>query len=110
MNKERYVLSQILKSWAQEHDYNFQISSPLHGDDGVNATSSFFSWLIKKTDVSINLPTLLDRLELYVLNVKNKKLPDGCFCQGCQNWYQFAEPNQEDGTLICYSCRENPYI
>jgi hypothetical protein len=36
---------------------------------------------------------------------KAKKDPDGCTCKKCKEFYQFAEPNQEDGTLICYSCR-----
>jgi hypothetical protein len=30
---------------------------------------------------------------------------DGCVCSKCHNFYPYAEPNQEDGTLICYSCR-----
>jgi hypothetical protein len=30
---------------------------------------------------------------------------DGCVCNKCHNFYPYAEPNQEDGTLICYSCR-----
>lgn len=30
---------------------------------------------------------------------------DGCRCTKCGNFYPYAEPNQEDGTLICYSCR-----
>jgi hypothetical protein len=34
-----------------------------------------------------------------------KREPDGCACKKCHEFYQFAEPNQEDGTLICYSCR-----
>lgn len=36
---------------------------------------------------------------------KSKRDPDGCACKKCKEFYQFAEPNQEDGTLICYSCR-----
>jgi hypothetical protein len=34
---------------------------------------------------------------------------DGMRCSNCEEFYQMAEPNQEDGTLICYSCRLNPY-
>ncbi len=30
---------------------------------------------------------------------------DGCFCKKCKEFYQYAEPNQTDGTLICYGCR-----
>ncbi len=110
MGKERNVLAQIIKSWAQDQDHGFQIESPEHGDDGVDATSLSLTSVIKHTEANLDLLQLLDRLELYVLNVKNRKLPDGMYCRNCRTWYQFAEPNQVDGTLICYSCRNNPYV
>jgi hypothetical protein len=34
-----------------------------------------------------------------------KSNSDGLSCKNCGNFYPFSEPNQEDGTLICYSCR-----
>lgn len=34
--------------------------------------------------------------------------PDGCYCSVCKEFYNMAVPNQEDGTLKCYSCRQNP--
>ncbi len=34
---------------------------------------------------------------------------DGMCCANCGEFYSMASPNQEDGTLICYSCRFNPY-
>lgn len=37
--------------------------------------------------------------------VKPKDGRDGCDCTKCKEFYPFAEPNQEDGTLICFSCR-----
>ncbi len=43
MSKERGVLAQILKSWAQEHDTGFQIASTTPGDQGVDETGAFFS-------------------------------------------------------------------
>ena len=30
---------------------------------------------------------------------------DGCDCIKCKNFYPYAEPNQKDGTLICFGCR-----
>lgn len=40
---------------------------------------------------------------------KVSSLLDGMHCSNCREFYSMAEPNQEDGTLICYSCRVNPY-
>lgn len=37
-----------------------------------------------------------------IVNVEYK---DGCSCKKCKEFYEFAEPNQEDGTLVCWSCR-----
>lgn len=34
-----------------------------------------------------------------------KENKDGCNCKKCKEFYPYAEPNQDDGTLICYSCR-----
>lgn len=31
---------------------------------------------------------------------------DGCICKKCGEMYPYAEPNQPDGTMICYSCRK----
>lgn len=32
---------------------------------------------------------------------------DGCACKKCKTFYEYAEPNQDDGTLICWACRHN---
>lgn len=111
MTKERNVLAQILKSWAQEHDPTLVIASPEPGDQGVQETSAFLSWTVKeKEEVNIDLLSLLDRLEFYYLNLRRKNYPDGMFCRKCRSFYKYAEPNQPDGTLLCYSCRNNPYV
>lgn len=34
---------------------------------------------------------------------------DGMFCCHCHEFFSMAEPNQDDGTLKCYSCRVNPW-
>lgn len=34
---------------------------------------------------------------------------DGMSCTVCQEFYPMAEPNQENGSLICYACRRNLY-
>lgn len=38
--------------------------------------------------------------------VEKKKDSEGCACKKCLELYPYAEPNQEDGTLICYACRQ----
>jgi hypothetical protein len=34
---------------------------------------------------------------------------DGLVCVGCKEFYPYAAANRKDGTLICFSCRQNPY-
>lgn len=37
---------------------------------------------------------------------KKKRERDGCDCLRCKNFFEYAEPNQEDEeTFICYGCR-----
>ncbi len=38
-----------------------------------------------------------------VAEIKSNK--DGCTCKKCKEHYPYAEPNQKDGTLVCYACR-----
>lgn len=40
---------------------------------------------------------------------KISSLFDGCICCKCHEFYDFAAPNQENGTMICWSCRNYPY-
>ena len=40
---------------------------------------------------------------------KIKSQIDGCICCVCKDFYDKAAPNQEDGTMICWSCRDNPW-
>lgn len=34
---------------------------------------------------------------------------DGMKCNHCGDFKSMAEPNQLDGSFICWSCRDNPY-
>lgn len=33
---------------------------------------------------------------------------EGCICAKCKEFFPYAEPNMDDGTLVCYNCR-NPW-
>jgi hypothetical protein len=35
---------------------------------------------------------------------------DSLKCKKCKQPFTYAEPNQPDGTFICYGCRQNPYL
>lgn len=30
---------------------------------------------------------------------------EGCVCRKCNSKNEYAEPNQKDGTYVCYECR-----
>jgi hypothetical protein len=49
---------------------------------------------------NINIPDL----PAEIVETK-KKVSDGCTCKKCREFYPYAEPNQKDGTLVCYGCR-----
>jgi hypothetical protein len=45
--------------------------------------------------------------ENMIVKVESKQ--DGMACRICHDFYPYATVNQEDGTMVCYSCRQNPY-
>lgn len=40
---------------------------------------------------------------------RKDSIQDGMACDKCKKFYHMAEPNQVNGTLLCWSCRDNPY-
>lgn len=54
----------------------------------------------------------IDEQTVYIqesLIFKINTVLDGLFCACCNDFFAMAAPNQEDGSLICFSCRSNPY-
>lgn len=43
------------------------------------------------------------------VKVDKRREPDGMSCKRCKDFYHMAEANQDDGSLVCYLCRNNPY-
>jgi len=35
------------------------------------------------------------------------KFKDGMICAKCKEYYPYAVPNQNDGSMVCYKCRNN---
>ena len=59
-------------------------------------TISMPQWI----SISGNVPDFPEE----IVEIKSKK-SDGCTCKKCQEFFPYAEPNQKDGTLVCYGCR-----
>lgn len=38
-----------------------------------------------------------------------KYIMDGLNCCKCLEFFPMSKPNQEDATLICWQCRDNPF-
>lgn len=107
MTRDRDAIIKLLKSWAGDHSDEYAIIDPTTGEVGVIATGQYLSDLIRTTDIDLDLLDLLDRLDIYLELRKKPKNPDGLHCVKCGDFYMFAESNQPDGALICYSCRQH---
>lgn len=46
-------------------------------------------------------------LENMIASVERKQ--DGLQCKICREFFPYSVANQADGSLVCYSCRQNPY-
>jgi hypothetical protein len=109
VTRDRHLLEQLIKQWAQDHTSDFIIADHNAGDTAMENTQGYLTWVVRESHASLDLLSLVDRLEIFLENKRNRRTPDGMKCQKCQTFYDFAEPNQPDGSLLCYSCRSNPY-
>lgn len=75
------------------------------------------SWLNSKLNLPQN-PSPLDTDETPKTKKPKPKMKDprvvingfeGCICAECKDFYPYAEPNMDDGSMVCYSCR-NPWM
>lgn len=57
-------------------------------------------WTYIDTGITHVIPDLPSESDKNLEDIK-----DGCVCKKCDKFYEYAIPNQRDGTLICYSCR-----
>ncbi|CAB4196757.1 hypothetical protein UFOVP1290_277 [uncultured Caudovirales phage] len=76
--------------------------SPSNGQQSTNGQQSL-PWV---TIVPL-FPVQVVSLNLNGVKKLNKSSDDrdGCDCKKCGDFCKYAEPNQSDGTLICYKCR-----
>lgn len=54
----------------------------------------------------------IDSKMLYIndgLIYKVHSILDGCACKKCKEFFHQAQPNQKDGTMLCFLCRTYPY-
>jgi len=109
VTKDRRLLEQLIKQWAQDHTFDYEVADYTPSQEALESTQGHFTWLIQQGNVHIDLIGLADRIELFLINRRRRRGPDGLICQKCKDFFEFAEPNQEDGSLICYSCRKDPY-
>lgn len=108
MTRERNLIEKLIKSWAQDHSSNFVIADLAPTEAAMEKTSGHLTWIVREGHANLDLLALIDRLEVFLEN-KRRRSPDGLSCKKCKIFYQYAESNQSDGSMICYSCRQNPY-
>jgi len=70
------------------------------GGAGVSG-GNYITWVPGQT-FTFNIPVTTQPIAIPLEKKSNK---EGCNCKKCKEFYPYAEPNQEDGTLICYACR-----
>ena len=58
--------------------------------------------------VTINIPQYIPQqigIDFAIPVDEIEEKSEGCTCKKCKEFFEYAEPNQEDGTLICWACR-----
>jgi hypothetical protein len=59
---------------------------------------------IDKRYLGENIAYINDKM---IASVESRQ--DGMNCAICGDFYQYATCNQEDGSMVCFSCKQNPY-
>jgi formylmethanofuran dehydrogenase subunit E len=102
--RQKQLLEQLIKQWAQDHCVNYTIANYQNSEEAMKSTQEYFTWIIREGHANIDLFALVNHIEIFIESQRNRKFPDGMYCAHCHNFYEFAESNQVDGTLVCYSC------
>jgi len=63
--------------------------------DNIN-DYAFILELVKTIEVESKIGSAIETVS---------KTKGGLFCADCKNFFDYAVPNQKNGTLICWSCR-----
>ena len=84
----------LLIRLRQDHIDDFTSDSDYSINKNINSYIDNYVRWFHPTDIMKVHPRM-------ILN----KYPNGCKCRECSEHYPYAEPNQQDGTLLCYSCR-----
>jgi hypothetical protein len=102
MNRD--IIVGILKSWAQSHTLDWTIA-----DTDLNKTAENMTNAVRAGYFDLNLDVLAAQIEFLMSKTPVKSPSEGMFCKQCKDFCVFAESNQEDGSFVCYLCRQDPY-
>src|SRR5271163_562599 len=98
--RERKLIERLIKTWAQDHNTAFTIADLTPTEQGMRNTEGYLTWVVRNEHTSIDLLSLADKIEIFLEMRRKRKHPDGMHCKTCHIFYQFAEANQEDGSMI----------
>lgn len=88
-------------------DYGFYLFVPAYYS--IKQTVPIDNYRLKKMSIDARFlhEEMIHITENMVYQIVQKL--DGMPCSICKEFFPMAEANQENGTLICYACRQNPY-
>src|SRR5271166_5207043 len=103
ITRDRLLIDQLIKAWAQGHNDGYIIADTHPSNEAMDITSGHLSWVVKEGYANLDLSALADRIELFVEHCRVHAFTEGMFCHQCGIFFQFAEPNLENGSFKCYA-------
>lgn len=94
----RFVFD-VLSQYESGYMIYVPITMPLKHSLAVTA-SNFKKYKVDKKYIGSQIYYITE----YKIVAMHRKL-DGMCCAGCGDFFAMAKPNQPDGTLVCWSCR-----
>ncbi len=79
-------------------------------DYGIKNGTKITPWIMNKFNIEAKYKGDKTFFVVDEHIIKVHRYSDALRCSGpCKQWIAMAEPNQENGTFICWECRDNPW-
>ena len=96
------------KSFGRSLLHNIDVSGPIQTLILMNNINwDDFYWDDEFFNFDEELPDTIKEPAVQPKVKPKGKVGDGMICMTCKNYYPFVEPNQKDGSFMCYKCRNN---
>lgn len=106
---DRIILAICGRMYLEDSTWEYVAYVPEYESGQLKSTFRIRSEFAKRWEIH---PKFVGELGITIRKNNIVRLvhrPDGMHCSNCDEFFDKAGPNQDNGEMICYSCRLNPW-